>query len=179
MKFQKVEVVHVTIKRNNTLEPVRIYRNRAAVNFAAEGMTDFKTDCQIHTAGLQENQIGFSFNFSRILTSNLQRNNKVVYTVVVDVQVTYQNQTKKRFSLQTDGNDPQTYESSTEVTDDGAGATDTNTVLTAFTESATSPIPTVITESPTTRTATASSTETGGAFTLIASLMVLLIALMI
>jgi len=187
MTFASVQVVNVKIKPQDvTLQPVIIFQNGSAVNFTALGQTDYGTLCQTQTTKningvdtpLQGNQIALSFIFTRAIAYNLAQNSQVSYTVVIDVQVTYTNATKKRFSLQTTGTDSgESFETDNDVVDNGSGPTDTN-VQTAFTDT-TVPAPTSL---PPTTAPTPGPITTHGSnssITLFTSLIVILIALLI
>jgi len=144
-------------------------KKKSPVDFASKGLTDYQTLCQVESKrngiNLQENQIGFSFVFSR-LVAPVKKNEKVVFTIAARVQVSYSNDTKKRFILASSGENPQTYEVKNDVQDDGNGP-ESSLPETAFTEGTTVPSPTVL--------PTKTLSETANSFILCVSMILTLI----
>jgi len=132
--FSKVTLVTVTVRTTTgDTTPVRLYENSAPEVFAAG--SDLLTNCvqitqYLNGTVLPQNQVGFSFNFTRKLASQLVKNSNLSFIISAEVQVTYSNLSKKRFGLEAfaDGTDSNNYESQNDVQDDGTGPTDTATV---------------------------------------------------
>jgi len=199
VKFSKVELVYVDIKSiDNNGSLLRIWDNKAAVDWSkTSDKVDYKTLCQTETVPAKvENSVGFSFVWSREVAP-VPRNRKLVNQVIASVQVTYaQTGNKKRFTMQTTGEDKTSFTSQSDIDDPAAttittpetGTTATPTGTTA-TPTGTTATPTGTTATPTGTTATpnptttnnmaTTTTESQGAWSLIVSLMILTIALLI
>jgi hypothetical protein len=196
VSFSKVELVRVVLVSENGSELI-IWNNKAAVDYSkTPDKIDYKTLCQSHTtkaggANLPENSVGFSFVWSREV-ANVPRSKKLSLLVRATVQVTYSNISKKRYILQTTGSDETGFNQTSDIDDDGTGpdttlpTTDviTDTSVTSATATGTATSATSATATGTATSATSASqvptsSDTGDSFVLIASLMILIIALLI
>jgi len=138
MSFSQIQLVGVTLAPS-VGNVVQIFSNGSAVNFTALGLTNYQTNCKVLTTKgpsntpLQQNQVGFTFVFTRAVVSSLAKDQELSVSVIVDVEVFYSNATKKRFSLQSTGSDANAYNVNNTIVDDGSGPTATTDVVTAFT----------------------------------------------
>jgi hypothetical protein len=173
--FAKVEVINVAVRINGSNNPIRIYENKAPVSSATwitRYGVDYKADCQVHTtktggASVGENAIGFSFNYTRALI-NPPKNGKTTFTVLADVQVTYSNTSKKRFLLQSPDSDNKGFDATNDLDDDGTGTDGTATGNTTPTGN-----------TNTGATQQTKETDSSNAAALIATLLMMIVALLI
>jgi len=190
VSFSKVDLVRVVLVSENGSELI-IWNNKATVDWSkTPDKIDYKTLCQAHTtkaggANLPENSVGFSFVWSREV-ANVPKSKKLSLLVRATVQVTYSNISKKRYILQTTGSDETGFNQTSDIDDDGTGP-DTTLPTTAVITDTTGPSTSGATTSgATTSGATTTSasqvpttTDTSNSYALIASLMILIIALLI
>jgi len=207
--FSSVTLMKVEIKLlppGGNGEPIRIWENQAPFDFVANGYPNYATDCKLETkfangSSLPENMVAFSFNFTRAVAFALPKNGRISFTVVADVRANYNDVSKKRFVLAT-GEDASIQTVNTDVDDDGNGPTDTNvvtvidtstgsngtntgsntgstTTTTSSTTSTTGSTTGTTTTASTTSTASTASTGSDGAYTILASLIIVVIALLI
>jgi hypothetical protein len=164
--FTKTDLVTVSLKFDNATI-LRIWKRGALDALGA--------NCESHTStstsvNLLKNSIGFSFIMTKNI-ANPPKNGKVQITVLAEVQVSYP-QNKKR----ADPTDSSTYSTSTEITDDGTGTGATETTGTTTGNTATTG--TATTSGQTTGSTTGSATtEKSNSVALIASLIMLIVAL--
>jgi len=167
ISFSAVTLVTVTVRTTTgDTTPVRLYENSAPEVFAAG--SDLLTNCAqitqyLNGTLLPQNQVGFSFNFTRKLASQLVKNSNLSFIISAEVQVTYSNLSRKRFGLDalaTPGTDSNNYESQNTVQDDGTGPTDTATVTDSGSSASSS-----TTNSSTSGTSNSSSSVTGSSST--------------
>jgi hypothetical protein len=195
VSFSKVDLVRVVLVSENGSELI-IWNNKATVDWSkTPDKIDYKTLCQAHTtkaggANLPENSVGFSFVWSREV-ANVPKSKKLSLLVRATVQVTYSNISKKRYILQTTGSDETGFNQTSDIDDDGTGpdtTLPTTAVITDTTGPSTSGATTsgATTSGATTSGATTTSasqvpttTDTSNSYALIASLMILIIALLI
>jgi len=129
VSFASVAVDNVAVAFSNGTQQ-RVISAGAAQNYAAQGIGDLGTLAQIHTTNaagvaLQENEVGFSFVWTRQLVA-VPQNQEVTVTVVADVTGTYANQGNKRFGLASSGNDSSSYTIDSNVQDSGYSSTVTS-----------------------------------------------------
>jgi len=129
VEFAKVDLLRVTIMLLPTGDPLRIWEDKQPVDFLASGLIDYKTDVKLELkrsngTDLKENEVGFSFILSRELAFTLPKNGKIAFNIVADVEVAYQQGTKKRFALAAEF-DQTSFNQNVDVSDDGNGPIDT------------------------------------------------------
>jgi hypothetical protein len=179
--FSKLDLVTVEVKTPSLL--LRIWDNYTAVNYSTTAdKIDYGTNCTTHTdkltpasVPLLKNSIGFSFVFTR-LVAPVPKNGKLSLNIIATVQATYNNLSKKRFTLQTTGDEKNTFSLDSEAADDTTAPDTTPTVTTPTNSNTGSNTGTPATS---TNTPVPTKTETGNSFALVASLMILIISLLI
>jgi len=175
IKFTRTELVKVDIKHSNGTI-VRIWQ-RGATNNAG-------SDCKNHTtkenptSTLLLNSVGFSFVMTRDIASP-PKNGKITVRIVAEVQVSYPSSKKRA-----DNEEANTYETNSDIDDDGTGPTETTGSTTGSTTAGTTGSTTGGNTVPTTGSTTAGPTTgstTGGnssnSVALIASLIMMIVAL--